>query len=55
MFDGFYRGSLYIYRLTFAMLALIPKEPEATSIRKFRPISLFNCSFKILTKVLTKW
>jgi hypothetical protein len=53
LFDEFYRGRLDIHRLNFAMLTLIPKEPEATSIRKFRPISLLNCSFKIFTKVLT--
>src|SRR3954468_24208392 len=53
MFEDFYKGDLDIYRLNFAMLARIPKEPEATSIRKFRPISLLNCSFKIFTKVLT--
>ena len=35
------------------VIALIPKEPDATSIKKFRPISLLNCSFKIFTKVLT--
>jgi hypothetical protein len=35
------------------MITLIPKENEARSMKKFRPISLLNCSFKIFTKVLT--
>lgn len=35
------------------MITLIPKEPDASSMKKFRPISLLNCSFKIFTKVLT--
>lgn len=53
MFEDFYKGELDIYRLNFAILTLIPKEVDATAMRKFRPISLLNCSFKIFTKVLT--
>ena len=34
-------------------LALIPKEPNPTSIKKFRPISLCNASYKIFSKVLS--
>jgi hypothetical protein len=32
------------------MITLIPKEPEAKTLKKFRPISLINCSFKIFGK-----
>lgn len=53
MFEDFYKGDLDIYHLNFAMLTLIPKESEATSMKKIRPISLLNCSYKIFTKVLT--
>ena len=53
MFSDFHRGELSIHRLNFAMLTLIPKEADASSMKKFRPISLLNCSFKIFTKVLT--
>jgi hypothetical protein len=35
------------------MITLIPKEDDAREMRKFRPISLLNCGFKIFTKVLT--
>jgi hypothetical protein len=35
------------------MITLIPKENDAKSMKKFRPISLLNFSFKIFTKVLT--
>ena len=34
-------------------LALIPKEPNPTSIKKFRPISLCNASYKIFSKILS--
>jgi hypothetical protein len=44
---------LDIYRLNFAVLSLIPKEPDATSMKKFRPISLLNYIFKVFTKVIT--
>ena len=53
MFEVFHQGALAIHRLNFAMLTLIPKEADASSMKKFRPISLLNCSFKIFTKVLT--
>lgn len=39
-------NTLDLYRLNFAMITLIPKEADATSIKKYRPIALTNCSFK---------
>ena len=36
-----------------AFLALIPKEKGATSFDRFRPISLCNIGYKIITKVIT--
>jgi hypothetical protein len=53
MFNAWFNDDLDLYRLNFAMITLIPKENEARSMKKFRPISLLNCSFKIFTKVLT--
>ena len=53
LFKDFYEGELDIYRLNFAMITLVPKEKDATSMKKFRPISLLNCIFKTFTKVLT--
>ena len=35
-----------------AFLALIPKEKGELSFSRFRPISLYNTSYKILTKVI---
>ena len=53
MFEDFQKGNLELFRLNFAAITLIPKEENAKSMRKFRPISLLNCSFKIFSKVLT--
>lgn len=53
MFKAFPHGNLDIYRLNFAMLTLIPKENDAKTIQKYRPISLANCIFKIFTKAMT--
>lgn len=49
---GFETGEINMARLNYAMIILIPKEDEAKSLRKFRPISLINCSFKIFAKAL---
>jgi hypothetical protein len=38
-------GNLDLFRLNFSLLTLIPKEPDAVTIQKFRPIALTNCSF----------
>jgi hypothetical protein len=53
MFEDFHKGELDIYRLNFALITVIPKEKDARTMNKFRPISLLNCSYKIFTKVLT--
>jgi hypothetical protein len=53
VFEDFHKGELDIYRLNFALITIIPKENEARTMNKFRPIGLLNCSYKIFTKVLT--
>ena len=35
-------------------LALIPKEKDANSFDKFRPISLCNIGYKIITKIMAR-
>ena len=45
MFKDFHEGKLDIFRMNFAILTLIPKEPDASSMKKFRPISLLNSFF----------
>jgi hypothetical protein len=49
---GFERGEVNMARLNFARIILIPKEEGANTLKKFRPISLINCSFKIFSKAL---
>jgi hypothetical protein len=53
LFEDWFEGDLDIFRLNFGMITLILKENDAREMKKFRPISLLNCSFKIFTKVLT--
>lgn len=35
-----------------SFLALIPKEVNLTSLTRFHPISLYNSSYKIMTKIM---
>jgi hypothetical protein len=46
-------GTLDIARLNYAIITLIPKEPNARDMKKFRPISLGNCSLKIISKAMS--
>ena len=48
----FESGHLNIDRLNYAMITLIPKEAEAKHLKKFRLVSLINCSFKIFAKAM---
>jgi hypothetical protein len=52
MVRGFEKREINIARLNYAMIILLPKEDEARSLKKFRPISLINCNFKNFTKTL---
>jgi Reverse transcriptase (RNA-dependent DNA polymerase) len=49
----FYVNSLKVAKLNHAMLCLIPKEHNANLIQKYRPINLVDCSYKIISKILT--
>ena len=46
LFSAFETGMLNLSRLNYASIVLIPKEMDAKTLKKFRPISLLNCSFK---------
>jgi hypothetical protein len=49
---GFEKGEINLARLNYARIVLIPKEEGANTLKKFRPINLINCSFKIFAKAL---
>jgi hypothetical protein len=52
LFKGFEKGCSNIARLNYVLITLIPKEEEARTLKKFSPISLINCSFKIFAKAM---
>jgi hypothetical protein len=52
LIKSFEKGALNIARLNYAMIILIPKEEDAKNLKKYKTISLINCSFKIFSKVL---
>jgi hypothetical protein len=49
---GFERGEVNVARLNYAIITLLPKEKDANTLKKFRPISLINYSFKIFSKIV---
>lgn len=53
LFRDFDLDQADLFRLNFAMLTLIPKEADATSLKKYGPIALTNCNFKIFAKACT--
>jgi len=52
MLDELHEGSLDLWRLNYGAIILIPKLKLPNN--KFRPISLLNIIYKIITKVLTQ-
>ncbi|KAK1669324.1 hypothetical protein QYE76_057483 [Lolium multiflorum] len=48
--NDFVLGRIYIARLNFGILSLIPKVPGADQITQYRPIALINVIFKIVSK-----
>jgi hypothetical protein len=52
LMHAFSRGEINIARLNYIVITLIPKEEGARNLKKFRHISLINCSFKIVAKAL---
>ncbi|WVZ95110.1 hypothetical protein U9M48_040912 [Paspalum notatum var. saurae] len=53
LFEEFHARTLNLYSLNFGTIILLPKSSEAKQIQQYRPICLFNVSFKIFTKVAT--
>lgn len=53
LFTNFHKNNLNVSRINYAVICLLPKCNDAIRIKQYRPISLLNCSYKIITKVLT--
>ena len=51
MRDAFLNGC-FNPRLAKTLISLIPKDENPTHLRNFRPISLCNVAYKVLSKVL---
>jgi hypothetical protein len=49
---SFEKGEANLARLNYAKIILIPREEGTNTLKKFRPISLINCHFKIFAKTL---
>jgi hypothetical protein len=53
LFSSSHSRHLELFRLNFHKIILLPKIDEAKRIQQYRPICLFNVSFKIFTKTAT--
>lgn len=50
--EDFYNGNINIKSINYSFITLIPKIDAPITPDDFRPISLLNCTLKILTKLL---
>lgn len=49
----FYENELDLHKINKSCICLIPKEKDAQLIKKYKPISLVNYRFKLISKILT--
>ena len=52
LYAALFRNELSLQSINSSLIALIPKKDNPIGANDFRPISLLNTSFKILTKLL---
>ena len=52
LINDFHVGNVNIQSINYSFITLIPKNDNATTPSDFRPISLLNCTLKIITKLL---
>ena len=50
--DKFHEGNMNLESINSSFITLVPKISSPESISDFKPISLLNCSLKLLTKIL---
>ena len=52
--QDFFDGNVNLESINNSYITLIPKVPTPETVNDFRPISLLNCSIKLLTKILAE-
>jgi hypothetical protein len=50
--DQFHQGNLCLQSINSCFITLVPKKDNAETVHDFRPISLLNCTLKLITKLL---
>jgi ribosome biogenesis protein Tsr3 len=48
----FHSGNISLQSINGSFITLVPKKDDACIVADYRSISLLNCSFKIITKIL---
>jgi retron-type reverse transcriptase len=54
LIEDFYNGNLCMRSINSSYITLVPKTDNPSMVGDFRPISLLNSSFKIITKLLAE-
>lgn len=52
LFEALFEGEIYLKSINTSYITLIPKKEGPTTTSNYRPISLLNTSFKLITKIL---
>jgi hypothetical protein len=55
LFHQFYDGNSQVERSNRSKIVLIKKKEDSCTLDAYQPISLLNCSVKLITKVLAIW
>jgi hypothetical protein len=50
--SAFYSGNICLQSINGSYITLVPKKDDVVKVGDYRPISLLNCSIKIITKML---
>lgn len=50
--NAFWQGNICLKSINSSFITLIPKSDSPLTVNDYRPISLLNCSVKLLTKIL---
>jgi hypothetical protein len=53
IFNDFHQHKIYLCKINYGVITLIPKWENASTIQKYMPICLLQVLFKIFTKTLT--